>query len=109
MKRMRQINKRRLLEYLIYWEIKEIQYQFSFEYQFSFDSEENWLDEGFKIDLLEDLNEVADILKSLSYTADVESVRIRYKNRYRSTYWKNLVVEDLVSEEDLSNKFNYEW
>ena len=50
---MRQINKRRLLEYLIYWEIKEIQYQFSF------DSDENWLDEEFKIDLLEDLNEVA--------------------------------------------------
>ena len=100
---MRQINKRRLLEYLIYWEIKEIQYQFSF------DSDENWLDEEFKIDLLEDLNEVADILKSLSYTEDVESVRIRFKNRYRSTYWKNLVVEDLVSEEDLSNKFYYEW
>jgi len=100
---MRQINKRRLLEYLIYWEIKEIQYQFSF------DSDEHWLDEEFKIDLLEDLNEVADILKSLSYTEDVESVRIRFKNRYRSTYWKNLVVEDLVSEEDLSNKFYYEW
>lgn len=100
---MRQLNKRRLLEYLIYWEIKEIQYQFSF------DSDENWLDEEFKIDLLEDLNEVADILKSLSYTDDVESVRIRFKNRYRSTYWKNLVVEDLVSEEDLSNKFYYEW
>lgn len=100
---MRQLNKRRLLEYLIYWEIKEIQYQFSF------DSDENGLDEEFKIDLLEDLNEVADILKSLSYTDDVESVRIRFKNRYRSTYWKNLVVEDLVSEEDLSNKFHYEW
>ena len=100
---MRQINKRRLLEYLIYWEIKEIQYQFSF------DSDENWLDEEFKIDLLEDLNEVADILKSLSYTEDVDSVRIKFKNRYRSTYWKNLVVEDLVSEEDLSNKFHYEW
>lgn len=100
---MRQLNKRRLLEYLIYWEIKEIQYQFSF------DSDENWLDEEFKIDLLEDLNEVADILKSLSDTEDVESVRIRFKNRYRSTYWKNLVVEDLVSEEDLSNKFYYEW
>ena len=100
---MRQINKRRLLEYLIYWEIKEIQYQFSF------DSDENWLDEEFKIDLLEDLNEVADILKSLSYTDDVESVRIKFKNRYRSTYWKNLVVEDLVSEDDLSNKFYYEW
>ena len=100
---MKQLNKRRLLEYLIYWEIKEIQYQFSF------DSDENWLDEEFKIDLLEDLNEVADILKSLSYTDDVESVRIKFKNRYRSTYWKNLVVEDLVSEEDLSNKFYYEW
>lgn len=100
---MRQLNKRRLLEYLIYWEIKEIQYQFSF------DSDEHWLDEEFKIDLLEDLNEVADILKSLSYTDDVESVRIKFKNRYRSTYWKNLVVEDLVLEEDLSNKFHYEW
>lgn len=100
---MRQLNKRRLLEYLIYWEIKEIQYQFSF------DSEENGLDEEFKIDLLEDLNEVADILKSLSDSDDVEPVRIRFKNRYRSTYWKNLVVEDLVSEEDLSNKFYYEW
>lgn len=100
---MRQTNKRRLLEYLIYWEIKEIQYQFSF------DSEEEGLNEEFKIDLLEDLNEIADILKSLSYTDDVEAVRVRFKNRYRSTYWKNLVLEDLVSEEDLSNKFDYEW
>ena len=99
---MRQINKRRLLEYLIYWEIKEIQYQFSF------DSDEHWLDEEFKIDLLEDLNEVADILKSLSYTEDVESVRIKFKNRYRSTYWKNLVVEDLIPEEDLS-RINSKW
>ena len=100
---MRQLNKRRLLEYLIYWEIKEIQYQFSF------DSDENGLDEEFKIDLLEDLNEVADILKSLSDTDDVEPVRTKFKNRYRSTYWKELILEDLVSEEDLSNKFNYEW
>jgi len=98
MKRMRQTNKRRLLEYLIYWEIKEILYLSSF----------NPPEEDQK-NLLWDLDEVSEILKSLSYTADVESVRIRFKNRYRSTYWKNLVVEDLVLEEDLSNKFNYEW
>ena len=100
---MRELNKRKLLEYLIYWEIKEIQYQFSF------DSDENWLDEEFKIDLLEDLNEISEILKSLAYTQDVELVRVQFKNWYRNTYWKNLVVEDLVSEDDLSNTFNYEW
>lgn len=99
---MRQINKRRLLEYLIYWEIKEIQYQFSF------DSEGEGLDEEFRIDLLEDLNEVSEILKSLSYTQDVELVRVRFKNWYRNTYWKNLVLEDLIPEEDLSTIFEYD-
>lgn len=95
---MRQINKRRLLEYLIYWEIKEILYLSSF----------NPPEEEQK-DLLDDLDEVNEILKALSYTQDIELVRIRFKNRYRSTYWKNLVVEDLVLEEDLSHKFNYKW
>ena len=80
MRKMRQINKRRLLEYLIYWEIKEIQYQFSF------DSDENWLDEEFKIDLLEDLNEISEILKSLAYTQDVELVRVQFKNWYSSNF-----------------------
>jgi hypothetical protein len=95
MKRMRQTNKRRLLEYLIYWEIKEILYLSSF----------NPPEEEQK-DLLWDLDEINDILKALAYTKDVEVVRIRFKNRYRSTYWKNLVLEDLILEDDLSNKFN---
>lgn len=99
---MRQINKRRLLEYLIYWEIKEILYQFSFDFK------GNWLDFEFKSDLLDDLNEISEILKSLSYAKDVEALRIRFKNWYRSTYWKNLVVEDLIPEEDLS-RINYKW
>ena len=94
---MRQINKRRLLEYLIYWEIKEILYLFSFNM---------WDD--MKRDLLDDLNEISEILKSLSYAKDVEALRIRFKNWYRSTYWKNLVVEDLIPEEDLS-RINSEW
>lgn len=93
----RQINKRRLLEYLIYWEIKEILYLFSFDM---------WDD--MKRDLLDDLNEISEILKSLSYAKDVEALRIRFKNWYRSTYWKNLVVEDLIPEEDLS-RINSEW
>ena len=93
----RQINKRRLLEYLIYWEIKEILYLFSFNM---------WDD--MKRDLLDDLNEISEILKSLSYAKDVEALRIRFKNWYRSTYWKNLVVEDLIPEEDLS-RINSEW
>lgn len=98
MRRMtRQINKRRLLEYLIYWEIKEILYLFSFDM---------WDD--MKRDLLDDLNEISEILKSLSYSKDLEALRIRFKNRYRSTYWKNLVVEDLIPEEDLS-RINSEW
>ena len=95
---MRQINKRRLLEYLIYWEIKEILYLFSFD-----------TPDDEKRDLLEDLNEISEILNSLSHTKDVGLLRVRFKNRYRSTYWKNLVLEDLVSEEDLSNTFNYKW
>ena len=93
----RQINKRRLLEYLIYWEIKEILYLFSFDM---------WDD--MKRDLLDDLNEISEILKSLSYAKDVEALRIRFKNWYRSTYWKNLVVEDLIPEDDLS-RINSEW
>ena len=93
----RQINKRRLLEYLIYWEIKEILYLFSFNM---------WDD--MKRDLLDDLNEISEILKSLSYAKDVEALRIRFKNWYRSTYWKNLVVEDLIPEDDLS-RINSEW
>ena len=93
----RQINKRRLLEYLIYWEIKEILYLFSFNM---------WDD--MKRDLLDDLNEISEILKSLSYAKDVEALWIRFKNWYRSTYWKNLVVEDLIPEEDLS-RINSEW
>ena len=98
MKRMtRQINKRRLLEYLIYWEIKEILYLFSFDM---------WDD--MKRDLLDDLNEISEILKSLSYSKDLEALRIRFKNWYRSTYWKNLVVEDLIPEDDLS-RINSEW
>lgn len=95
---MRQINKRRLLEYLIYWEIKEILYLFSFD---TSDDE--------KRDLLEDLDEISEILKSLAYTKDVDLLQVRFKNRYRSTYWKNLVLDDLVSEEDLSHTFNYKW
>lgn len=98
MKRMRKINKRRLLEYLIYWEIKEILYLFSFD-----------KDDDMKRDLLDDLNEISEILKSLSYSHDVDSLRDKFKNWYRGTYWKNLVVEDLVSEEDLSHTFNYKW
>ena len=94
---MRQINKRRLLEYLIYWEIKEILYLFSFDM---------WDD--MKRDLLDDLNEISEILKSLSYAKDVEALRIRFKNWYRSTYWKNLVVEDFIPEDDLS-RINSEW
>ena len=95
---MRQINKRRLLEYLIYWEIKEILYLFSFD-----------KDDETKRDLLDDLNEISEILKSLSFSYDVDWLRDKFKNWYRSTYWKNLVVEDLVSEEDLSNTFDYKW
>lgn len=98
MKKMRQINKRRLLEYLIYWEIKEILYLFSFD-----------TPDDEKRDLLDDLNEISEILKSLSYTYNVDSVREKFNNRYRSTYWKNLVIEDLVSENDLSNTFDYKW
>ena len=93
----RQINKRRLLEYLIYWEIKEILYLFSFN-----------MGDDMKRDLLDDLNEISEILKSLSYAKDVEALRIRFKNWYRSTYWKNLVVEDLIPEEDLS-RINSKW
>ena len=96
--KMRQINKRRLLEYLIYWEIKEILYLFSFD-----------KDDETKRDLLDDLNEISEILKSLAYSYDVDWLRDKFKNWYRSTYWKNLVVEDLVSEEDLSNTFDYKW
>ena len=95
---MRQINKRRLLEYLIYWEIKEILYLFSFEQ-----------DDETKKDLFEDLDEINEILKSLSYTMDVESIREKFWNWYRGTYWKDLKVQDLVLEEDLSHKFNYKW
>lgn len=95
---MRQINKRRLLEYLIYWEIKEILYLFSFD-----------TPDDEKRDLMDDLNEISEILKSLAYTRDVDLLRVRFKNWYRSTYWKNLVLEDLVSEEDLSHTFNYKW
>jgi hypothetical protein len=99
---MRQINKRRLLEYLIYWEIKEILYQFSFDFK------GNWLDFEFKSDLLDDLNEISEILKSLSYARYVEALRIRFKNWYRSTYWKNLAVEDVIPAEDLS-LINSKW
>lgn len=95
---MRQINKRRLLEYLLYWEIKEILYLFSFD-----------TPDDEKRDLLDDLNEISEILKSLSYTYNVGSVREKFNNRYRSTYWKNLVIEDLVSGNDLSNMFDYKW
>ena len=94
---MRQINKRRLLEYLIYWEIKEILYLFSF----------NTPDDE-KRDLIDDLNEISEILKSLSYAKDLEALRIRFKNWYRSTYWKNLVVGDLIPKEDLS-RINSKW
>jgi hypothetical protein len=87
-----------LLENLIYWEIKEILYLSSF----------NPPEEEQK-DLLEDLDEVNEILKSLSYTLDVESIRVKFQNWYRNTYWKKLVVEELVSEEDLSNIFDYKW
>jgi hypothetical protein len=59
--------------------------------------------------LLEDLDEISEILKSLSYTLDVESIREKFWNWYRSTYWKELKVENLVSEDDLSNKFDYKW
>lgn len=99
---MRTPNKRRLLEYLIYWEIKEILYQFSFDFKW------NWLDFQFKSDLLDDLNEISEILKSLSYTHDVDSLRVRFKNWYRSTYWKNLIIEDLIPEADLS-LINNQW
>lgn len=95
---MRTINKRRLLEYLIYWEIKEILYLSSF----------NPPEEEQK-DLLDDLDKVSEILKSLSYTQDVDSVREEFSNRYRGIYGKKLIVEDLVLEEDLSSKFNYKW
>lgn len=95
---MRTPNKRRLLEYLIYWEIKEILYLSSF----------NPPEEEQK-DLLEDLDEINEILKSLSYTIDVESIREKFWNWYRNTYWKELKVQDLVLEEDLSSKFNYKW
>lgn len=95
---MRTQNKRRLLEYLIYWEIKEILYLFSFD-----------MDEDTKKDLLEDLDEISEILKSLSYTLDIESIREKFSNWYRCTYWKELKVQDLVLEEDLSSKFNYKW
>ena len=95
---MRTINKRRLLEYLIYWEIKEILYLFSFE-----------MEDETKKELLEDLDEISEILKSLSYTLDVESIREKFWNWYRCTYWKELKVENLVSEDDLSHKFNYKW
>jgi len=94
---MRTPNKRRLLEYLIYWEIKEILYLFSFE-----------MEDETKKDLLEDLDEISEILKSLSYTLDVESIRVRFKNWYRSTYWKNLIIEDLIPEADLS-LINNQW
>ena len=99
---MRTPNKRRLLEYLIYWEIKEILYQFSFDFKW------NWLDFQFKSDLLDDLNEISEILKSLSYTQDVDSLRVRFKNWYRNTYWKNLIIEDLIPEADLS-LINNQW
>ena len=95
---MRKINKRRLLEYLIYCEIKEILYLFSFD-----------TPDDEKRDLMDDLNEISEILKSLSYTYDVDSIREKFSNRYRGTYGKKLVIEDLVLEEDLSNKFNYQW
>ena len=95
---MRQINKRRLLEYLIYCEIKEILYLSSF----------NPTEEEQK-DLLADLDEISEILKSLSYTMDVESIREKFWNWYRGTYWKDLKVQDLVSEDDLSNTFDYKW
>lgn len=95
---MRKINKRRLLEYLIYWEIKEILYLFSFD-----------IPDDEKRDLMDDLNEISEILKSLAYTRDVDLLRVRFKNWYRCTYWKNLIVEDLVSEDDLSHTFNYKW
>lgn len=95
---MRTINKRRLLEYLIYWEIKEILYLSSF----------NPPEEEQK-DLLDDLDKVSEILKSLSYTQEVDSVREEFSNRYRGIYGKKLIVEDLVLEEDLSSKFNYKW
>jgi len=95
---MRQINKRRLLEYLIYWEIKEILYLSSF----------NPPEEEQK-DLLDDLDKISEILKELSYTLDVDKVREEFSNRYRGTYGKKLIVEDLVLEEDLSSKFNYKW
>lgn len=98
MKKMRTLNKRRLLEYLIYCEIKEILYLSSF----------NPLEEEQK-DLLDDLDEINEILKSLSYTIDVESIREKFWNWYRGTYWKELKVQDLVLEEDLSSKFNYKW
>lgn len=87
-----------LLENLIYWEIKEILYLSSF----------NPPEEEQK-DLLEDLDEVNEILKELSYTQDVDLVREKFSNRYRGVYWKKLIVEDLVLEEDLSHKFNYKW
>lgn len=103
MMKMRQINKRRLLEYLIYWEIKEIIYLLSFDF------EKKWLDFNFKRDLLDDLNEISEILKSLSCSKDVDSLRDRFKNWYRNTYWKKLVLEDLVPEDDLSHTFNYKW
>lgn len=98
MKRMRQINKRRLLEYLIYWEIKEILYLSSFNPP-----------EGEQKDLLDDLDKVNEILKSLSYTMDVDSVREEFSNWYRGTYGKDLKVQELVLEEDLSNTFDYKW
>lgn len=87
-----------LLENLIYWEIKEILYLSSF----------NPPEEEQK-DLLEDLDGVSEILKELSYTQDVDSIREKFSNRYRGIYWKKLIVEDLVLEEDLSHKFNYKW
>ena len=95
---MRQINKRRLLEYLIHWEIKEILYLFSFE-----------TDDNMSKDLLDNLDEISEILKSLSYTADVNTVREKFSDWYRNTYWKKLILEDLVSEEVLSHTFNYKW
>lgn len=93
---MRVINKRRLLEYLIYWEIKEIQYLLSFDF------EGNWLEEWYKKDLIEDLNEVSEILKSLSYTHDEEEIRTKFENWYRNTYWKKLILDDLIPKDDLS-------
>ena len=96
--KMRLINKRRLLEYLIYWEIKEILYLSSF----------NPPEEEQK-DLLDDLDKLSEVLKSLSYTLDVDSIREEFSNRYRCVYGKKLIVEDLVLEEDLSSKFNYKW